>query len=92
MGTRSANDPSKRSAPVRHFSVTQGAGGFVMHALGLVFAIALAGFLYQGKIFLHVLGKSMGRDVAFASGRLNLYSSSMNATPTRLGVRVTPYL
>ena len=35
-------------------AVTQGAGGFVMHALGLVFAIALAGFLYRRRIFLHV--------------------------------------
>ena len=35
-------------------AVTQGAGGFVMHVLGLVFAIALAGFLYRRKIFLHV--------------------------------------
>jgi predicted acyltransferase len=35
-------------------AVTRGAGGFVMHALGLVFAIALAGFLYRRRIFLHV--------------------------------------
>jgi predicted acyltransferase len=34
--------------------VTQGTGGFVMHVLGLVFAIALAGFLYRRKIFLRV--------------------------------------
>ncbi|MGB6540071.1 MAG: hypothetical protein WBF03_04245 [Xanthobacteraceae bacterium] len=35
-------------------AVTQGAGGLVMHTLGLVFAIALAGFLYRRRIFLHV--------------------------------------
>src|SRR5208283_4418965 len=35
-------------------SVTQGAGGFVTHVLGVVFAIALAGFLYRRKIFLRV--------------------------------------
>jgi predicted acyltransferase len=35
-------------------AVTQGAGGFVTHVLGLVFAIALAGFLYRRKVFLRV--------------------------------------
>jgi predicted acyltransferase len=35
-------------------AVTQGAGGFVTHVLGLVLAIGLAGFLYRRKIFLRV--------------------------------------
>ena len=35
-------------------AVTQGAGGFVTHVLGLVFTIALAGFLYRRKVFLRV--------------------------------------
>jgi predicted acyltransferase len=35
-------------------AVMQGAGGFVTHVLGLVFAIALAGFLYRRKVFLRV--------------------------------------
>jgi len=35
-------------------AVTQGTRGFVTHVLGLVFAIALAGFLYRRKIFLRV--------------------------------------
>ncbi|MFY9895567.1 MAG: hypothetical protein WAK63_15715 [Xanthobacteraceae bacterium] len=35
-------------------AVTKGAGGFVMHVLGLVLAVALAGFLYRRKIFLRV--------------------------------------
>ena len=35
-------------------AVTQGTGGFVMHVLGLVLAVALAGFLYRRKIFLRV--------------------------------------
>jgi predicted acyltransferase len=35
-------------------AVTQGAGGFVTHVLGLAFAVALAGFLYKRKVFLHV--------------------------------------
>ncbi|MGB8575930.1 MAG: hypothetical protein WCD56_05095, partial [Pseudolabrys sp.] len=34
--------------------VTPGTGFFVAHVLGLVFAIALAGFLYRRKIFLRV--------------------------------------
>ena len=34
--------------------VTPGTGFFVAHLLGLVFAIALAGFLYRRKIFLRV--------------------------------------
>ena len=34
--------------------VTPGSGRFVAHALGLAFAIALAGFLYRRKIFLRV--------------------------------------
>lgn len=34
--------------------VTPGTGHFVVRALGLVFAIALAGFLYRRKIFLRV--------------------------------------
>jgi hypothetical protein len=35
-------------------AVTQGTGSFVLHLLGLVFAVTLAGFLYSGKIFLRV--------------------------------------
>ena len=35
-------------------AVTQGAGGVVTHVLGLAFAVALAGFLYRRKVFLHV--------------------------------------
>jgi predicted acyltransferase len=35
-------------------AVTQGAGGFVTHVLGLAFAVALAGFSYKRKVFLHV--------------------------------------
>lgn len=35
-------------------AVTPGTGRFLAHALGLLFAIALAGFLYQRKIFLRV--------------------------------------
>ena len=35
-------------------TVTQGTGGFLMHVLGLVFAVMLAGFLYRRKIFLRV--------------------------------------
>jgi predicted acyltransferase len=34
--------------------VTAGAGSFIAYALGLVFAVALAGFLYRRKIFLRV--------------------------------------
>jgi len=34
--------------------VTQGTGSFVTHVLGLVFAVALAGFLYRRKILLRV--------------------------------------
>ncbi|MGB9653718.1 MAG: heparan-alpha-glucosaminide N-acetyltransferase domain-containing protein [Pseudolabrys sp.] len=34
-------------------SVTPGMGLFVAHLLGLIFAIALAGYLYRRKIFLH---------------------------------------
>ncbi len=34
--------------------VTPGTGFFVAHVLGLVFAIALAGFLYRRKVFLRV--------------------------------------
>jgi predicted acyltransferase len=34
-------------------SVTPGMGLFVAHLLGLIFAIALAGYLYHRKIFLH---------------------------------------
>lgn len=35
-------------------AVTPGTGGFAVHALGLVFAVALAGFFYRRKIFLRV--------------------------------------
>jgi predicted acyltransferase len=35
-------------------TVTPGTGVFAAHLLGLVFAVALAGFLYQRKIFLRV--------------------------------------
>jgi hypothetical protein len=31
-----------------------GAGSFLEHAVGLLLAVALAGFLYQRKIFLRV--------------------------------------
>jgi predicted acyltransferase len=34
--------------------ITEGAGQFFAHALGIAFAIALAGFLYHRKIFLRV--------------------------------------
>ena len=39
-------------------SVTPGMGLFVAHLLGLVFAIALAGYLYRRKIFLRALNPS----------------------------------
>lgn len=35
-------------------AVTQGTGSFVMHVLGLVLAVTLAGFLYRRKLFLRV--------------------------------------
>jgi predicted acyltransferase len=35
-------------------AVTQGTGRFIVHLLGLTFAVALAGFLYRRKIFLRV--------------------------------------
>jgi predicted acyltransferase len=35
-------------------AVTPGTGGFATHLLGLIFAVALAGFLYRRKIFLRV--------------------------------------
>ena len=35
-------------------TVTHGLGGFIVHMLGLAFAIMLAGFLYRRKIFLRV--------------------------------------
>jgi predicted acyltransferase len=35
-------------------AVTQGTGRFAAHALGVMFAIALAGYLYRRKIFLRV--------------------------------------
>jgi len=35
-------------------AVIQDTGGFVTHVLGLIFAIALAGFLYRRKVLLHV--------------------------------------
>jgi hypothetical protein len=34
--------------------LTPGAGSFLAHAVGLLLAVALAGFLYQRKIFLRV--------------------------------------
>ena len=34
--------------------LTPGAGSFLAHSVGLVLAVALAGFLYQRKIFLRV--------------------------------------
>ena len=49
-----------RAATLRAYSttldnaLTQDAGGFVMHVLGLVLAVALAGFLYRRRIFLRV--------------------------------------
>jgi uncharacterized membrane protein required for colicin V production len=41
-------------ASLLNHAVIQGASGFVTHVLGLVFAIALAGFLYRRKVFLRV--------------------------------------
>jgi hypothetical protein len=35
-------------------TVTPGSGRFAAHLLGLVFAVALAGFFYRRKIFLRV--------------------------------------
>jgi hypothetical protein len=35
-------------------AVTPGTGLFVAHLLGLVLAVALAGYLYRRKIFLRV--------------------------------------
>jgi hypothetical protein len=34
--------------------LTPGAGSFLAHAVGLLLAVALAGFLYHRKIFLRV--------------------------------------
>jgi hypothetical protein len=34
--------------------LTAGAGSFLAHAVGLLIAVALAGFLYRRKIFLRV--------------------------------------
>jgi predicted acyltransferase len=35
-------------------AVTPGTGSLVLHLLGLVFAVGLAGFLYRRRIFVHV--------------------------------------